>query len=186
MLTNDDIQRLLASIDEPVESISEIFENLKLADNHYVSYAPMEEDIETKNDEWEGHYFEGLGFNLETQCNKISHFSFHLKFSEYYKRYGYEKLYSGSLPFGLSLKMTKTDVHQLLGTPLKAKENREQYHVNNRLILGLLYDDGNEWLRVASVGSMKVFSSEELYPSRWSEVYQSLYNLEQADVNTEE
>lgn len=178
MLTQNHINQLLESIDEPLEYIEDLLRKLEVLDEHYVSHAPMEEDIETKNDEWAGHYFEGLGFSIETQCEKISDFSFHLKFSEYYRRYGYERLYSGSLPFGLSLKMTKTEVHQLLGAPLKAKENREQYHMNERLILGLLYDDDNEWLRVVSVGSMKVFSSAELYPNRWSEVYQSLYNLE--------
>ncbi len=180
MLQQDELDNLIACLDKPLDSIQELFDKLKSTDKHYQWHAPMDEDIETTNDEWEGHYFEELGVGIETQCAVISHVSFFLKFSKHYKPNSHEKNYDGLLPFGLSVKMRKPEVHLVLGEPLKSAENLDQYHLDGELILGLIYDDDNEWLRIASIGSKRIFSDENLYPNRYSDVCHSLYNIEES------
>lgn len=175
MMSKQQVEKLIAGIDKPIADIESLFDKLKKVDSHYVWYALDLEDVESKNDEWETHSFEGLGFSLETQCGMVSLVSFFLHHRKDYRPYPHENLYSGYLPYSLSLNMSREDVHQVLGSPLKSSQDFEQYHFGEDLILGLIYEDSS--LRVASLGSKKVFSSQGLFPNRFCDMYLSVDNL---------
>lgn len=175
MMNEQLVKNLMAGIDKPIADIESLFDKLKKVDSHYVWYAPELEDIESENDEWEVHSFEGLGFCFETQCGMVSVVSFFLHPRTDYQPYPHENVYSGYLPYSLSLNMSREEVHHVLGSPLKTSQDIEQYHFGENLILGLIYEGSS--IRAVSVGSKKVFSSERLFPNRFSEMYLSVNNL---------
>lgn len=150
-----------------------VFNYLQNKESHLVINSPQEEDILTLADNWCNYDFQDLGFIVETIEDIVCSISFRINKSKLYNEKG--PIFAGLINGSLELLKDKSEVRSKLGKPNFSCAEFDQFHLNNDLMLGLLYDNSLENLLVmASFGSIEIFMNESLRPNRSSIIFESL------------
>ena len=164
--------KIIGLINKDVHSQA-IFNYLQKKESNLIINSPLDEDVHTATDKWCNYDFQDLGFVVETVEEIICSISFRLNQSKLYNEKG--PIFTGSIYEDLELLRDKRGVRSKFGKPYYSREEFDQFHLNEELILGLLYDDSLEnQLVIASFGSADVFMNGARIPNRWSLIFESL------------
>lgn len=141
--------------------------------NFFVIHEPEKENIKNENDNWKCYDSQEMGKVIEVVGDIVASVSFSsgvTLYDETRKDHSYPYL----LLNNLSLNTNREAIRKLLGPPTKDDEIFDQYQVDERITMGILYNMKNGLINTVSYGMSEIFSNPDKTPNRYSFIFMSL------------
>ena len=134
-----------------------------------LTHLPDEEDVLTSNDKWVCHDAEAQGIIVDLQDQWVASISYTMGACQ-----GIDPLFDECFK-GIK---SREELRALLGKPLQHHNTADQYQPEGDIIVGAVYYTlSMDELTTVAFGTRRVFTSPELYPNRWSVIFDALYAL---------
>lgn len=175
-MTNFEFQEIYSLLGKKVEEpIPQAFFDCILRDykDFFIVHEPLKGDIENENGNWKTYDSQEMGIVIEVVGDIVASVSFS-RGGTFYNEPQEVHAYPYLLYNGLRLGTERKEIRMNLGAPRKEGEFFDQYQIDGRITMGVIYNLKDNSANTVSYGLTEIFSNPEKSPNRFSFIFMSL------------
>lgn len=135
---------------------------------------PQKEDIINENDNWKCYECSKMGLIIEIVNETIASLSFLSGLPTFKFNQEISPCYPYSLLDGLCINSSRIEIKNKFGTPANHSEFMDQFQIDDKITMGVLYNKPDGKASVISYGLSSIFSDPDKSPNRFSLIFWSL------------
>jgi hypothetical protein len=135
---------------------------------------PLQENIINQNDKWKTYESQKRGLIIEIVNETIACLSFLSGLPVFNSHQEISQCYPYLLLDNLSLSSNRMKFKNIYGTPIKHNEFIDQFKIDEKITMGVLYNEPNGKAAIVSYGISNIFSNPHKSPNRFSLIFWSL------------